>query len=1335
MENKKTLLYIGISLGIITTIFSMGNLALAQSCDSNCVDECSVVGETVCTGSGSYKECGNFDCDYCLDWSDSFNCGYGQTCDGGSCVSGCTPKADIQCYAGDIYWYDSCNNRGTIHESCGDSEWGDDYQCSGSNLKREWINRGCSGDDCTYSTEWKDYGDCGTDQWTNNYQCSGNWTQRQVLRKGCGSDSCYSYYEWVNQDYCSGNETCSGGTCVTDCTDHDYKQCTTGDVYWYDSCNAKQEKYDECGVEEWTSDYQCSGDWIQRKKSFPGCSGAACTTSYQWINYTQCTGNQTCSGGTCVNECNSHDHQGCYNDDVYWYDSCNNIEEKVNECGIDEWDNDYKCSGDYVQRKWINRGCTGSSCYENTSWLNYQNCSTLGKTCSGGTCVWPGLNTTCYANPNPAQEGNSVTFYSTATGGSGSYTYSWSNACSGSSQNCSNTFNADGTYTANLSVSSGGETDTTSCTVQVNDQPCNCTSWSNWQDQSCGASTCGSQEMYQTRTRTCTNDCAVETENQCVYSASCQPQCNDECSSVGQMTCSGNGNKTCGNYDSDSCLEWGSIQSCQGSTSCGYGTCDNDEKPSWYCTGGACAYTCSYDNACGGNDHDYKQCYSNDVYWYSSNGVRNDKYSECGSDYTGNWGSDYCKGDDVYESRTTYDKGCSGSSCYSNTDTEERLVEHCDYDCQNGACIDNDHDYKQCYNSDVYWYSSNGVRNDKYSECGSDYTGNWGSDYCKGDDVYESRTTYDKGCSGSSCYANTDTEERLVKRCDYDCRSGRCVDDDNDYKQCYNNDVYWYNSNGYRQSKATECGSDYTGSWGSDYCKGDDVYERRTTYDKGCSGSSCYSYTDSEERLVKRCDDDCRNGKCVNDDDDDYKKCYNNDVYWYSDRGYRQSKAEECGSDSKGSWGADYCKGDNVYEQRYVYDRGCSGDDCYSNRTTEERLVKRCDDDCKNGKCIDDKDECDSSDPCCTNGKYKDDDVVCKSEVDQQYGCPWGLGCGADAGVRTKIRYRYCSGDSGSCNGDWGTWGNYGTWRVSDNCTANETCSVGKSTCSYNSNCSYTPPSNTKKCEDGDVYWFSPTGARLSKYDECSDANSCTQDSCSNATCYNELKCDGTTCSKTSDEYCQSCKSCGDGVANCNETFCSCPGDVELPATGSVAVSVLARAEGDYKKNVIAQPEDTIDFLVVVASSSDKRIDNITLDNILPNDIEYKGNLKINGIPFTGNVLAGLGLGSLSPNESKHITFEAKVADKDEFDTGTTYLSNVSKLTYENDQTKSDSVGIEIINGGQGVAAAGSLFSQALSIVGSLAFWLVMLFILAVLVFLGITGYYWTKKKRLAIYN
>ena len=1122
MENKKTLLYIGISLGIITTIFSMGGLVLAQSCDLNCVDECSFFYQRGCVGDTFYRTCGNFDCDTCLEWSSPFSCGTDKICStNGLCVTSCTDHDYKQCYSGDVYWYDSCNAREEKVYECGSDytgSWGTDY---------------CKGDDI--------------------------YESRTIYDKGCSGSSCYSYTDTEERLVRTCDDTCSNGLCVISCVDHSYKQCYSGDVYWYDSCSAKEDKYDECGVEEWTGDYQCSGDWIQRKKSVPGCSGDECNISYQWVNYTECVGDQTCSGGTCIEECNSHDYQGCYSNDVYWYDSCNAREEKVDECGSDEWGSNYQCSGDYIQREWTDRGCSGSSCYENTSWLNYQNCSTLGKTCSGGICVWPGLNTTCYANPNPAQEGNSVTFYSTATGGSGSYTYSWSNACTGSSQNCSNTFNNDGSYTANLSVSSGGETDTTSCSVQVDEQPCSCTTWGSWQDQGCGLSTCASGEMYQSRTRSCTNDCASESENQCVSSTSCEPQCTNECSYSGQDRCSGNGTQTCGNYDSDSCLEWGSTQSCSGSTACGYGSCDNDERPNWYCSGGSCGYNCSDDNACGGNDHDYKQCYNNDVYWYSSNGSRDDKYSECGSDYNGSWGSDYCRGDDVYERRTNYDKGCSGSSCYSNTDTEERLV--------------------------------------------------------------------------------------------------------------------------------------------------------------------------------KRCDDDCVNGRCVDDDDDDYKKCYNNDVYWYSDNGYRQSKEEECGSDTNGSWGSDYCKGDNVYEQRYSYDRGCSNDDCFSNRTTEERLVKRCDDDCVNGRCVDDRDECDDNDPCCDNGRYKDDDVVCKSEVDRQYGCPWGISCGADAGVRTKIRYRYCSGDSGACNGDLGNWGNYGTWRVTDNCTANETCSVGKSTCTYNSSCGYTPPSNTRRCEDGDVYWFSPTGTMLSKYDECSDTDPCTQDSCSNATCFNALKCDGTTCSKSSDEYCESCNSCGDGVANCNETFCSCPGDVDFPETGLVAISVLARTEGDYKKNIIAQPEDTIDFLVVVASSADEQVDNIVLDNILPNGIEYKGNLKINGIPFTGNVLTGLGLGNLPSNESKHVTFEAKVADKEEFDTGTTYLSNVSKLTYEGDQTRSDSVGIEVINSGQGVAAAGSIFSQALKIVGSLAFWLVMLFILALSVFLGITGYYWFKKKRLAIYS
>ena len=75
--------------------------------------------------------------------------------------------------------------------------------------------------------------------------------------------------------------------------------------------------------------------------------------------------------------------------------------------------------------------------------------------------------------------------------------------------------------------------------------------------------------------------------------------CQNECSFSGQTQCAGSAHKqTCGNYDSDSCLEWSSIYVCVENLSCGYGTCSETQKPSWYCSAGNCLYNCVEDSSC-----------------------------------------------------------------------------------------------------------------------------------------------------------------------------------------------------------------------------------------------------------------------------------------------------------------------------------------------------------------------------------------------------------------------------------------------------------------------------------------------------------------------------------------------------------------------------------------------------------------------------------------------------------------------------------------------------------------------------------------------------------------
>jgi hypothetical protein len=189
---------------------------------------------------------------------------------------------------------------------------------------------------------------------------------------------------------------------------------------------------EDCGVSGWTNEYQCSGNWVQRKWIERQCSYIVqipenpppprpvdCTQREEWRNFEDCSAQgKTCQNGQCVftcsNECsysgqkerrcsgNYVQERTCGNydsDPCFEWSNWSNVE----DCGDSGWTNEYRCSGNWVQRKYVNRGCSNAQCYANEEWRNFEDCSAQGKTCQNGQCITPPsptLSVSLSANPS-----------------------------------------------------------------------------------------------------------------------------------------------------------------------------------------------------------------------------------------------------------------------------------------------------------------------------------------------------------------------------------------------------------------------------------------------------------------------------------------------------------------------------------------------------------------------------------------------------------------------------------------------------------------------------------------------------------------------------------------------------------------------------------------------------------------------------------------------------------------------------------------------------------------------------------------------------------------------
>jgi len=230
------------------------------------------------------------------------------------------------------------------------------------------------------------------------FDYDGGWHQRTLVCV-CAPKTCseLNFECGIQDDGCGGTidcgtcisgYTCSNGICIVEGTCSD----TDGGIN-YDVKGTVT--FNDATYTDWCSTNHGSGGSTYSCEPGPNCEliEQYCVTPSGGVGFEiyQCP--YGCRDRACRPDCASRDSYSCYDNDVYWYDSCGDIEEKKEECydgttnGI--WEDWYCEDGDTRKRDRINtvKGCLGDSCYVNlVPETEIVDCET-GEICLSGECI------------------------------------------------------------------------------------------------------------------------------------------------------------------------------------------------------------------------------------------------------------------------------------------------------------------------------------------------------------------------------------------------------------------------------------------------------------------------------------------------------------------------------------------------------------------------------------------------------------------------------------------------------------------------------------------------------------------------------------------------------------------------------------------------------------------------------------------------------------------------------------------------------------------------------------------------------------------------------------
>ncbi len=350
-------------------------------------------------------------------------CASGQTCANGSCSNQtitCTSNTDCgaNAYTGSPFCQGNSVYQNYITYTCNNAGTSTSY-CSNNTAAQKkndcTANQTCANGSCTnQNITCTSNTDCGTNSYTGSPFCqSGNVYQNYITytctNPGTASSYCSNNTASQLKTTCASGQTCANGSCSNQTI-----TCTSNT---------------DCGANAYTGSPFCQGNSVYQNYITYTCNNAGTSTSYCSNNTaaqlkTTCTGNQTCSNGSCSTTCTQNSYQQCQGNYLYWY----------NSCGVQEG-----------QSQYCPNGCSGNSCTNNNcTYHSYEQC--IGNNlywynscgvqqdlvqycpngCSGNTCTNNNIYATVQTNSATNVNNNQATL--------NGYLYSGSN----NNNNCTN---------------------------------------------------------------------------------------------------------------------------------------------------------------------------------------------------------------------------------------------------------------------------------------------------------------------------------------------------------------------------------------------------------------------------------------------------------------------------------------------------------------------------------------------------------------------------------------------------------------------------------------------------------------------------------------------------------------------------------------------------------------------------------------------------------------------------------------------------------------------------------------------------------------------------------